>query len=232
MSDRTTVRIPTSWRSELDSAQALEWIAAHLQSPVPLPLDPGPGDARVDLGIPKPTLRALTRITGEPASASLRRLFALNLGVPPVETQVWTTAEPLERVPDLAMASSRELGEQNPAHDPAVSDQGLVFHWIAEKLARPNRSPSDARLRARTSDSFLAALDWEFARFNRSGSEEAKMQLAVDPPADPHRWGKLGLVIFVALMALVIWLAMKSRGRVAAGPAPLPAFAPWMPIIR
>jgi hypothetical protein len=233
MGHRTTVRILARWARELDSARARAMIAAYLQSPVELPRDPGPGDARVDLAIPPPTLRALTQITREPVSSSLRRLFALNLGAPRVESVTRTTAELVEGQRDSTIASSGEREQEIRAYDPAAP--AGVFQWIWEKLARPNASPNRARAMpfppapTKLPDSFHEALDREMARFN-SSYKEAAMELTLDP----NRWWPLKeailIVLVLAPVALLIWLILKGGGRASSAPAPLPEFEAWTPI--
>ena len=73
-----TFRIPDQWAGRLDSVQLRAWLAEYLRQPKELPPDPGPGDARISLSLPRRAVRVLAAMHDVPVSVALRRLVALH----------------------------------------------------------------------------------------------------------------------------------------------------------
>jgi len=74
MMETFTLRVPPGWQRSLDSSRMRAWLADYLRQPGPLPLDPGPGDARVSLSLPRRPVKVLAALLECSVSASLRRL--------------------------------------------------------------------------------------------------------------------------------------------------------------
>ena len=85
MMDTVTVRVPKRLAYRVDSACVCSWLADHLRQPQPheLPPDPGPGDGRVSLSLPRRMVRTLAAMHDVPVSVALRRLMAEWLAVLP-----------------------------------------------------------------------------------------------------------------------------------------------------
>src|SRR5438128_1763628 len=77
------LRIPDAWEGRLRSADVRSWLAGFLQCPCPLSPDPGAGNARVSLSVPKRAVKILEGVTGDSASGALRRLIATRLSALP-----------------------------------------------------------------------------------------------------------------------------------------------------
>src|SRR6266849_7370790 len=79
-----TLRIPGSWAGRLSSERVRDWLAAFLQRPTPnLPPDPGAGDSRVSLSLPKRTVKVVSGLLDETESGALRRIIAAHVGALP-----------------------------------------------------------------------------------------------------------------------------------------------------
>lgn len=78
-----TIRVPSGWAPLLDSRSVAGWLADLFCHPRPLPDDPGPGDARVSLYLPRKAVRVLAAMTDSTEAVALRRLVALNAGMLP-----------------------------------------------------------------------------------------------------------------------------------------------------
>jgi len=111
-----TLRIPGSWAGRLSSERVRDWLAAFLQRPTPnLPPDPGAGDSRVSLSLPKRAVKVVSGLLDETESGALRRIIAARVGaLPSCPAQYALPAAPrLEpgaprgRVPSLALLAPR-----------------------------------------------------------------------------------------------------------------------------
>lgn len=78
-SNSISLRAPASWEGCLDSGEVKGWLADYLRQPHPLPPDPGAGNERLFLSLPRRAVEALTREIGDTQSAALRRLIAPHL---------------------------------------------------------------------------------------------------------------------------------------------------------
>ncbi len=77
-------RLPTGWAARIDSATVRAWLADYLRQPGPLPPEPGPGDARVSLSLPRRPVKVLAALLDCSVSSALRRLSAGRLqSLPP-----------------------------------------------------------------------------------------------------------------------------------------------------
>jgi hypothetical protein len=76
-----TLRVPDAWVGRLDSPSVRQWLGAYLQRPTPnLPADPGGGEARVTLCLPRRAVRVVSGLLDETESGALRRIIAANIG--------------------------------------------------------------------------------------------------------------------------------------------------------
>src|SRR2546425_3327878 len=81
--DAMKLRIPDAWEGRLHSADVRSWLAGFLQHPCPLSPDPGAGNARVSLSVPKRAIKILEGVTGDSASGALRRMIATRMSALP-----------------------------------------------------------------------------------------------------------------------------------------------------
>lgn len=72
-----TLRTTATLGSQLSSGQMRSWIAEFLRRPHPLPPDPGAGEDRISLNLPRESVRDLAGFLHCSSSSALRRL-ALN----------------------------------------------------------------------------------------------------------------------------------------------------------
>ena len=94
-----SLRVSEQWSDRLNSAQCQCWLADFLQNAHTLPADPGTGSLQISLSLPRAAVRALSDTLGDSAAVALRRLIALNLGMPLAAVQ--------ERPPEPQGASQR-----------------------------------------------------------------------------------------------------------------------------
>lgn len=95
MSNTITFRVPESWAGRLDSAAVRHWLAEFLQRPTPdLPADPGGGEARVTLAVPKRAVKVISGLLDCSESAALRRIIAANVGALPQARPRYALPEP------------------------------------------------------------------------------------------------------------------------------------------
>jgi hypothetical protein len=78
-----TVRATRTPGNQFSSRQMRSWIAEFLRQPHPLPADPGPGEDRISLNLPKESVRELAEFLDCPSSSALRRLALYSVGAPP-----------------------------------------------------------------------------------------------------------------------------------------------------
>ena len=74
-----TIRVPSDWKGRVDSQRVSQWLQEFSNLSYPLPEDPGAGDLRVNLSVPKRLVSAFTRKIRVRKGAALRRLIAANL---------------------------------------------------------------------------------------------------------------------------------------------------------
>jgi hypothetical protein len=137
-----TLRVPGSWAGCLSSEQVRDWLAAFLQRPTPsLPPDPGAGDSRVSLSLPKRAVKVVSGLLDETESAALRRIIAAHMGALPARAQYVLPAAPrfergapMGRMPSLALPSAGSRQAQ-PSRIPEPEDSepgwqpGRVMPW-------------------------------------------------------------------------------------------------------
>lgn len=153
MSETFTLRAPAGWASRLDSARMQAWLGDYLRSPRPLPDDPGPGDDRLCLALPKRAVNVLAAMLDVNPSVALRRLAAHHMS---------SYREPsvaLWGATDDAIAPVRRLrasAEFRPAT--LVSSAPLVrLEPVRQELALPAVAPPTPKVVKRSSAWRLAA---------------------------------------------------------------------------
>jgi hypothetical protein len=76
--------MPRAWAG-VDSKSVRRWLVDFLQHPTPnLPPDPGAGERRVSLSLPKRQVKVVSGLLDEIESAALRRIIAARIGALPL----------------------------------------------------------------------------------------------------------------------------------------------------
>lgn len=145
MNETFTFRAPGGWASHLDSARMQAWLGEFLRSPRSLPDDPGPGDDRLCLSLPKRPVNVLAAMLDANPSVALRRLAADHL------SGYEAVSMPLEAITNEAIARVRSSGhtaEVRPAplisSAPLVREESVHQESMRQELtlpARPCQSP-------------------------------------------------------------------------------------------
>lgn len=220
-----SLRLPAPWAARLDSATVRAWLASYLRKPGPLPPDPGPGDARVSLSLPRPPVRTLAAMHDVPVSVALRRLVAFQSAALP-------GAAPSLLSPGVTLALERPLAESldrqssRPRAAPLESvepNSGLSPRQVLILLRQTQRSVGISPRRA-------AATGCVPARFRRM-----ELRKQTGSSVQVYRgvgsrisWWRLSLVGVILALPLVplLWGKASVVTSVVAGPA----FVPWVPL--
>lgn len=75
-----TLRVSDVMAARFSSAETRTWLDAFLRDPHDVPADPGPGQARVSLTLPKVEVKAVAAYLQCTSSSALRRLAGEHLG--------------------------------------------------------------------------------------------------------------------------------------------------------
>jgi hypothetical protein len=91
-----TFRIPDSMTGRLSSGEMRSWLTRFLRDPQPLPPDPGSGDERTSLTLPRELVRGASEYLRCSPSTALRRIAAGHLGAnrPPADRDMRPVASP------------------------------------------------------------------------------------------------------------------------------------------
>lgn len=74
-----SLRIPDSWSGRVDSGSVRAMLVRFLQQPRPLGRDPGPGEAKISLSLPKRAVKVISGLLDDTDSGALRRVIANQL---------------------------------------------------------------------------------------------------------------------------------------------------------
>ncbi len=110
-----SLRVPSHWRSRIDSETVRRFLVGFLQRPRNLPVDPGPGEGKISLSLPARAVKVLSGLVDDTESGALRRLIAENIRALPAAKPVPRLLAP--RTPAVVQPSSWA----SPAITPGVS---------------------------------------------------------------------------------------------------------------
>ena len=130
-----TFRIPDSVTGRLSSAQMRSWLADFLRQPHALPADPGSGEERISLTLPKEAVSDAASLLRCSPSCALRRVAAERLRISAAVVQKTASAHPRTRLNGTLRTS------QVPARPLAVNS-GIgnplnVAYARPQSIARP-----------------------------------------------------------------------------------------------
>ncbi len=121
------LRIPDAWAGRVHSAWVRAQLQAFFQRPYALPPDPGAGSARVSLSISPRALKVLEGVTGDSASAGLRRLIAAQPALPSAPTMpVFPRSRPALALP-LAGVDREPMRYRAPQWGSTYADHGAAL---------------------------------------------------------------------------------------------------------
>lgn len=131
--DTFTLRVPSDWAARLNSHTVRAWLLDWLHHPVPLQFDPGPGDARISVRLPRGPAYMLADLHREPVTVALRRLAASRIGAlsPAVEVSPTTASAPLAR--SLMQAKAPMLAGRAQLQDGFRNDLALTITQQRER---------------------------------------------------------------------------------------------------
>jgi len=204
------IRIPDAWAGRVHSEDVRDMLQAFLQRPGPLPPDPGVGDARVSLSVPWRAVKVLEGITGDAASAAMRRLIGAHLRA-------------LPSAPRMAVIPcSRPV--------PALPLARLDVSTMPVLPTSETACPSCAHA---TMPGLCSRCGGSRVRMTSSMRGQIPAEVNDDPLAGFAPLAGLALVVIVG----ACWFLWKKFGPVSAGPptaafataSELPRFAEWVP---
>lgn len=90
-----SIRVPETWGGLVNSASVQGMLTRFLKQPRPLSFDPGPGELKISLSLPKRAVKVISGLLDDTESGALRRIIAANVGIlPPVRSRVPLSAPP------------------------------------------------------------------------------------------------------------------------------------------
>jgi len=202
------LRIPSVWEGRLHSAEVRYCLSVYLQRPHALPPDPGAGEVRVSLSVPPRAIKILEAVTGDSASAALRRLMS-------------------ERLPALPSAIRRpapafpnSFKEALPTSEPTHRSEPPVFPvpWI--------RPPSPACRMG------PGAMSWDTS-YKVSVVRACQTQVpAVGVPEFDLMPSCLVVVVVLLALGLAVcwWLGSQLGTESPVAASDLPRFKVWIPV--
>jgi hypothetical protein len=170
------LRIPDGWEGRIHSEDVRDWIQGYFQRPnSSLPHDPGAGNARVSLAIPRRAVKVLEGLTGDPPSVALRRVIAANvLALPASRYGMSVPPVPGRQEPRFASsmgdfgldADAAEASNAEASSDAGISDLefwlwvalAVVVVWAAVKFL--DRGADGASLSASIAEDLPRFAEW------------------------------------------------------------------------
>lgn len=205
-----SLRVPGQWAARLDSSTVRSWLGEFFRHPSPLRDDPGPGDARVSLSLPKKPVRMLAAMLDEKPSGALRRLVA-------------------HRLPLFGEGRVLEALEVAPG---SLQEREVVAIEPKPFVPSSNAPPfiPGSRGMARF-ESWHQYWDWQDRALLAAHNAELSPNLETKPKGFP--W--IVLLLFIVLIGFpilaVVWVHRRGSdagtGAVSAG---VPSFVPWIPV--
>lgn len=202
------LRIPDAWEGRVHSADVRGWLQAFFQRPCPLPVDPGAGEARVSLSVPPRAVKVLEGITGDSASAALRRVIAAHSpALPAFRSRMPAAAlpgRPLARFVAPVGMKSLLLSEGHrmsvPAHARSFQDPEPYLIWSGNSYQQPVTAGEEFPLPVGSSGDVL-------------------------PQQDFSMWP---VIVFAILAGGALWWLLKQPPAAAVA-RELPRFVKWIP---
>lgn len=227
-----TLRIPKGWAGRVGSSDVRGMLAEFLQRPMPLALDPGPGDARISLSLPARAVKVVSGLLNDTESGALRRVVAANLGVLRSPTAV-PLRIPSQSLPARLPSRGRHVYALPPGRPAKILTVGVLPPSQGASLPT---SSCAFPVRASLEPGLYAAI--LPPRVPPPGYEMRKASL------EPERYGLLAwaadfvfdnpwlLVIAAIVIAWLLWHVWRWLAPVSTPPvAALPAFKPWTPMV-
>lgn len=222
MRETYSLRIPEEWGGHVNSPRVREWLAGYFRQPSSLPSDPGPGDLKVNLSLPRRAVRTLSAMHEVSQSSALRRLIALGLGLPAAPSLLSLPGGVLLPSPPVSVetVSQPSLRPRKPLLAlPEPNSGRLGLSLLQEQAALRQRSISQAVTRPRRSAVSEGPWNNPVRVVRSAGALVRQEPLPV--------WEVVALSMAPAVFALLLSILGGSApaGAVAAGQT----FAPWTP---